>query len=710
MSEEATELPAWRKKFLATRMTFESILFERELIQPKREKLSVGLLGALGIWLFHALLLAQWAWRRGYFFNQADAESFGAVLRFAAYLKHQGFWALVKPEFADTALNPPLYFLAYVPVLNYLTPDLNLALVLVNSFFLLVLTLAIFLAVRRSRPNRAGWLGAAFALAMPFVMETARRPAPEMALMALVAAMYACYIRSDEFEHPKWTFAFAVVFSLGFFSHRFFWLYALPLAPFILAGLASPTRDDLLKGFFPGLVINLPWYLFLGAAMLAGFVPLWGHYNGVGHYLGLGLRAASLPLFVLGAAGLFWMYFSVFMPYEKRKVVAAWFWAPYLLLAWLVRGSHPALLYPALLPFAVALPVMTPHQARKYLLVFVLALGAVGQGGLVRPFSFNGLPLGGLPLPPAKDYRAGELLEMVRNSAPAGGGLVAVYGGDANLNAASLRFAYSAKGAGVKFADAPACPACAFLVVRKTARPGQPPRPTETDFAAIRTQGWFSALFDRTGELELADGSRAEIYQKRADTMKFFEEGTHNLRGLSLGRLTAEDATLKLSGFDKSTGKYASAELFVPAAQFLGGDVYGLTVDIRGLSAASPNKAPFVPSGFDSATITSARVSAYAVERYLAARLPFITGLEVELDGGGLGLKGITRGRELDVVLALSIHNNVLEVRPAEFSFGPVSLPDYFLALFSFRMDLADNPYNVRVGGLRVNKQMIELY
>ena len=217
-------LPAWRKKFLATRMTFESILFEKELLMPQREKLSTGLLGLAGVWLFHVALLAQWALRRGYFFTQSDADSFNSVLRFAEYFKSQGFWALLKPEFSGLSLNPPLYYLSYVPVFNYLTTDLNLALILVNSFFLLILALAIFFAVRRSRPNRAGWLGAAFALALPFVLETARRPSPELALMAMAAALYACYINSDEFEHGKWTFAFAVAMGLGFFSHRFFWL------------------------------------------------------------------------------------------------------------------------------------------------------------------------------------------------------------------------------------------------------------------------------------------------------------------------------------------------------------------------------------------------------------------------------------------------------------------------------------------------------
>ena len=63
---------SWKEKFLANRMTFESILFEKELVVPKREKLSVGLLGAAGIWLLGALLLAQWIFRQGSFFSAAE--------------------------------------------------------------------------------------------------------------------------------------------------------------------------------------------------------------------------------------------------------------------------------------------------------------------------------------------------------------------------------------------------------------------------------------------------------------------------------------------------------------------------------------------------------------------------------------------------------------------------------------------------------------
>lgn len=708
--ENQSDLPSWRKKFLATRMVMESILFEREVTQVKKQTLTRGLLVLGGIWLLQALLLAQWALRRGYFFNQADAESFGGVLRYAAYLKAEGFWALLKPEFADLTLNPPLYYLAYVPVFDYITNDLNAALIIVNSFFLFVLALSVFLAVRDSRPNAAGWLGAAFALAFPFVLETARRPSPEMALMALAAGLYACYIRSDDFNHPKWSFAFAICLGLGFFAHRHFWLYALPLAPFILAGLANPnSRDELFKGFFPGFILNLPWYVFAAAALAAGLVPLWGEYHGFWHYLKLGMSAAGLPLFILGGIALAWLHYSVFMPYEKKKVVSAWFWAPYLILAIGVRGSRPELLYPAMISFAIAVAIMTPHAARKYLLAAVLVLGALNQSGLVRPFPAGKYPVAGLPKPAAADYRAAELMAAIEANAPADGGLVGIYG-DGNLNAASLRYAASRKGLSVKFSDSPACPGCAFVLVHKTPRFGESDSAAEKTFLALRELSWFQATFDKKAEFELADTSKAQLYARVPSTMKFLEEGSHSVRNVRLGPLQIEEGTLALSGFDAATGAYAKAEFFAPAANLLGGDVYGLTLDLENLSAAGPFLDPFVPAGIGSVKLRSAKITEYAVERFLAGRLPFIQDLEVGLEEN-LQISGLARGRKLSAALALSVKKGgVLEAKPVSFSLGPVTLPPYVLALFTFRLDFTDNPYGIKVNGLRVNRRMLELY
>lgn len=711
MSDETENLPSWRKKFLATRMAMESILFERELLQPHKEKLSTGLLGLAGIWLFFTALLAQWALRRGYFFAQADADSLKAVLNFAAYVKVQGFWALVKPDFSVLSFNPPLYYLAYVPVLDFVTRDLNLAVVIVNSFFMLVLALAVYLAVTESRPQPAGWLGAAFALALPFVLETARRPDPAIALMALTAAVYACYIRSSEFAVPKWTLAFSVCLALGFYAHGAFWLYALPTVPFIGAGLANPnSRDDLFKGLFVGLVINLPWYLFAASAVAAGLVPLWGKYHGFWHYFGLGASAAGLPMFAVGAAALAWLYFSVFMAYPHKKTIAAWFWLPYLLLTWGLRGSHATLLYPALLSFAVAVAVMTPHQARKFLMAFVLVLGAVNQSGLLRPVTSGRYTLAGLPVSPASVYRASDLVRQVVASAPAGGGLAAVYG-DSALNADSLRFACSKAAPLLKFDDAPACPACATLLIRRTPRPGETPGAAESAFGALAASGWFQSLFVKKDSLALPDGSGVEVYARLPAGPEPLSEGVHELTGLVLGPLSISDASLTLSGYDAASGAYAKGVLFAPVAELYGGDIYGLTLDVGGLSLAGPELSNPALSGVGSVKVRSAKITAYALENFLSSRYPFLKNPQVKLDDGAVELFAKSRGRNLDVSFGLSLKNGaVLEARPLFFSFDNFQFPTFLLKLFTFSKDFSGNPYGITASGLRVRNQMIEIY
>ena len=81
-------------------------------------------------------------------------------------------------------------------------------------------------------------------------------------------------------------------------------------------------------------------------------------------------------------------------------------------------------------------------------------------------------------------------------------------------------------------------------------------------------------------------------------------------------------------------------------------------------------------------------------------------GLEENLE-----ITGLARGRKLSAALAVSVKKGgVLEAKPLAFSLGPVTLPPYVLALFTFRLDFTDNPYGIKVNGLRISKRMLELY
>ncbi len=49
-------------------------------------------------------------------------------------------------------------------------------------------------------------------------------------------------------------------------------------------------------------------------------------------------------------------------------------------------------------------------------------------------------------------------------------------------------------------------------------------------------------------------------------------------------------------------------------------------------------------------------------------------------------------------------------MRPAYFSLGPVTVTPLLLRLFTFRLDFRDNPYGIRLEGVRVTRQTLELY
>ncbi|MCX5786102.1 MAG: hypothetical protein NTX59_10475 [Elusimicrobia bacterium] len=641
MPEEKKQL-SWKEKFLANRATFESVLFEKELVMPAREKLSVGLLGAAGIWLLGVLLLAQWAFRQGCFFSAADASGFERINAYAAHLSSGGFWSLFKPMISGFELdpNPPLYYLSYFPVFKFLTSDLTSAMLAVNSFYLLVIALSIFLAVKKSRNNFSGWLGTAFTMAMPFTLEVARHPEPELAAMAMAAAAYSCYINSEDFEHSNWSFWSSVFFSLGFFAHRHFWVYALPLAPFIMPAMAGYlARNEILKGLLLGLALNLQWYSVFLVSRFLGFYRPESQSAGFWTSFGLSVQAASLPFFIIGGLALLWMYFSVFMPYANKKVVAAWFWVPYLALTYLVGTTDPKLFYPALFPLAIAAAVMTPNFIRKYLFWLALGLTFLNQSGLVAPFSFGRYFVAGLEAPQQDEQRGAEILESLTSQGP-GPSRVLVAGGGNSFNSASFSLLAGERGVAknmVFYNRSDLAPAFADYIVYRTPSYGAvPSRPmpaqvpyqgpmairrpfgretdntevghklktepaepkergplAESDLSSVFSESWFDLLFEETREFELKDTSKVLLYAKRRQTKEPFAAGKYTIKKYEIGGLNLENAKLTLKNFDPQKGIYSNALVFAPSASYEGIDIYGLALELTDLRIVAAGPAHF---------------------------------------------------------------------------------------------------------------------
>ncbi len=714
---EEKQIPGWRKRFLANRMTFESILFEKELVVQEKESLYAGLAGAFAIALFSSLLLTQWVLRQGYFFNAGDAAGFQMVSACLEHFKSGGVWNLFKPLSSGfgAPLVPPLYYLTYVPVLKFITGDLSWAMILVNSFYLCALALAIFIAVKKNRNTKSGWLAAGFAMAMPFVIEAARHPDHRLAAMALAAAVYATYINSEDFEYPPWNVWFGVFFGLGFFADTMFWVYVLPLVPFLISGLTNQLAGgSIAKGLLPGAILALPWYCFASAAWaLQYFSAAAGPETfrpGLWLYLVNISGAAGLPLFLLGGAALLWMYFSVFMPYSSRKIVAAWFWVPFVLVYFLF-GARPEYLYPALLPLAVAAAVMTPGKVRKYAAGVVLFFLLLNQSGVVVPFSLGRARVAGTSTPSRAEYRAAGLMaELKSRTAGAKTATVALAGEDENFNHISFNYLAGKAGAGaLKFAVyQPGTLGLADFVIYKTAA-----------FNTVQAGGalareislpWFTAAFSQAAAFDLPDTSRLVLYAKKPVSGPPFRDGKRRFKKMNLGGILMDEGDITLSGFDPARGVYAKAALFSPYATIGGFDIYGLNLEISDFSGSSDTGSisdiRLTKAG--TVRIVSARLTNYAFERYLAGRYGALKSPEVRLDET-VQIDGLHDGKQVHGELFLLARPPALDFILIDFTYDGYRIPGFMRALFKFKYDMSGLPCEIRFNRIKIENQMLEI-
>ena len=716
---EEKKVPGWQKRFLANRMTFESILFEKELVVQEKESFYGGLAGAFAIALFSSLMMAQWVVRQGYFFSAGDAAGLRMVSACLEHFKSGGVWNIFRPlssGFGDPVI-PPLYYLTYVPVMKFIASDLTRAMMLVNTFYLCGLALAIFTAVKKNRNNRSGWLAAGFAMAMPFVIEAARHPDHRLASMALAAAAYAAYINSEEFEYPSWNMWFGVFFGLGFFADTLFWVYMLPLVPFLLSGLTNQLASgSILKGLVPGAVLALPWYVFASASWgLRYFSEAAGPQvfrPGLWLYIVSVSGAAGLPLFLLGALALLWMYFSVFMPYSSRKIVAAWFWVPFVVVYFVFNG-RPEYLYPALLPMAVAVAVMTPGKARKYLAGVAVLFMLLNQSGLVGEVALGRARVAGGPKPSRAEYRIPELMAELRSRAPAGKiSRVAIVGEDENFNHASFNYLAAKTGPGeLKFSVyGPETLGLADFVLYKTGAFNSVRNDASAATAKEISSAWFASAYSSGASYDLPDASQLVLYSKNKPASPPFPEGKLALKNADLGGLLIDEGSLVLSGFDPARGVYSKAVLFAPYATFAGFDVYGLSLDISDFAGLSGGgSGPDIRlTGAGTVRIVSARLTSYAFERYLADTYAGLKKPEVKLNGT-VQVYAIHKDKQVYGELAVSAKQAELELSLVNFIYGSYQVPDLMLDVLKFKYDLSALPCELRFNRIKLKDQMLEI-
>ena len=683
----------------ANRYAFESVLFEHKAVNVK-DRTWIGFWGSVLIWLISVMFLYEWLQGRGPLLSAEEAGTFSGVLHYISAIDDQGLWTLIKPDFNSVPYSPPFYYLLYVPVMKFITSDLNTAMLIVNSLFLLVLSIMPFFAVSATHGWLGGLLASAAVMSCPFVTEAARMPSVSIAVIAMVTGFYCAFMAYTEMVDNKWSFAFALFFAFGMYTSGTFWVYTIPLWQAMLTGTTNNVNGSrFFKVLLPGFLINASWYLCFAILLLAGMLPLRGQYEGIFTLLKGSLPGLGLPLLAAGGISLVWMYFNSYKPYEKRKDLMRMFWVPWAALSFGLCVQDPRMLYPALMALPLSIAIMTPYRIEKFMLSAFIVLFLANN--LAAPVNVAGLTLFGTSRKGMNDMPYELIMKSISENLPRGRAKAGVYSTDGSLNAESFSFAFKKSNPELMFINNPALPDFSSLVLNKVSKEGK----SSEEFEKFHTEEGFPYLFQKKDEIRCQDGSKVEIYAKQVKSPGVFENGKYPIGSLTFGNFTARKVTLGIEGYQNEETGY-TGYFHVPSASLYGGDIYGLRIDVSGLKFANVNGAPSL-SDIDRMRISAARLTAYTVESVLREKLPFLEELGVEMDNNRLTVSGDLKGHRLVINFGIVMPKpGIIEIRPLAFSFMGVNFPEgmeFLLRIFAYRINLSENPYGLTAGEISMS-------
>ncbi|MCR4820605.1 MAG: hypothetical protein K5838_05715 [Elusimicrobiales bacterium] len=689
----------------ANRYAFESVLFEHKAINVK-DKTWAGVLGAILIWGVSVIFLFEWIKGRGPLLGQEEAQTFSAVLHYFSALGDNSFWTFIKPDFNSLRYSPPLYYLLYVPVLKFITSDLNMAMLFVNSIFLLVLSIMPFFAVSPKRGWIGGLLASAAVMSCPFITEAARMPSASIAVIALVAGFYCSFMAYTELADNKWSYAFALFFVLGLYTSGTFWIYTIPLWQAMLTGTTNNVNGArFFKVLLAGFLVNASWYLCFIILLMAGIIPLRGQYEGAMALIKGAVPSLGLPLLFMGGIFLAWMYFNTYKPYEKRKDLMRMFWVPWAVFTFGICAHDPSVLYPALIALPLSIAIMVPYRLEKILVSCFIVLFLANN--LASPVNISGIRLLGTARSSVSSMPYEQIMETVRAHLPQGKAKIGVYSKDGSINAESFSFAFKKINPKLIFLNDPMMPDFSALVINKTEADGS----NSAAFDKLRSEEGFQYLFIKQGEIRCQDGSKVEIYSKNNKPFGTFPAGRYPIGTLTFGKFTARKVILGIEQHDPVSESY-KGYIFAPSASLYGGDIYGLRLDVSGLKFSDVNSSPAL-SDIDSARITSSRLSSYTVESVLRQELPFLEEISVSMDNDKLTIGGNVKGHSIVINFGVSIpKDGIIEIRPLAFSFMGVNFPEgmqFLLKIFAYRINLSENPYGLSAGSISMSSGIMEI-
>jgi len=700
--EEKQSVPQWKRKWIASRMTFESILFERELLTPKKEKSYKGIIYFILIFIFQIGLLFFYFFRNNGALSYIDIEKIKMAENYFSSIINSGFMEFLKSGNMSTAWDMPFYYLTYIPIFKYITSDYSYSIFIVNSIYILLIMISIYLIINIKRNYQSALLGVAFASSMPYLINLSHHFSPQLATIAFVCLTYFFFIKSEEFEDNKWIFPMALSVSFGILTDKFFLFYVLPIVPWFVYVFGGIYRASLFKGFLPGIIFGIPFYLRLFVqliivSMTYGRDFIKNKNFNLFWYINPSINALHVIFFIIGIITLLWMYYSLFMPYERRKIVGKWFFLSYIAF-WILPIKRPEYIYPALIPFAISTAIMTPSMIRKFLLYFFLGISFINQTGIIteKYINFNGNKINiiGLPEIPSKKEKLDNIMILLKENI-SGVKIVGIYGENNYINANTLKaMSLKYKINDVKFINCPE--EFSFLpdiLIVKGADNIQ------------RLPKEFFLLFKEKINFNNRDIS---IFIKDIPEQYIIKEiKKYPIKNMSFAGINFADIFIDGLGFDEVRKVYKDASIYISYATHDEIDAYGINLKANDFCIARIED-KFIICGFSGLKIENLKITDFSLARYIEKKFPMLKNFSVEIDRY-IEISGDLNGRNLLMRGNININKSDIVFSFNMFSYNGYELPDWLYHFLNFKIDFKELPVSIKINNIKYKKALLEI-
>lgn len=570
---------------------------------------------------------------------------------------------------------------------------------------------------------------------VPEVQWLFREQLLDLPLTAWVAAAYAAWFWSEDFERPAPALLFGLLFGAAMMTKWSAFSYFLPVYASAWRARSEPSRRRwALAAALLAAALTAPWYLAQAPVLLPQLVaasadnaqPLWT-LNGLLSYPRQMAAGLEFPLFALGLAGV--LAAPAGDRGKQRLALETWLLSSFLF--WiLVPNRQLRYLLPGLIPLAVFAMSGWPRSVRLALCAYQLAAAANFSRAWIAPKELHVvLPVKvfGTRLPAREDWRIEEILRHAAETREPGMPLanLALLANHERFNGANFNWILDRlglEGLHMRGINRRVCEFAEYLLM-KTGSLGDPAvvvQLPEVRERILAEDSWFQRGYEKDRSWPLPDGTEAVLYRRRRRTDAPLPEGRTLFHYYEEGKFAASGLVIELDGWEPGRGVYRKARLKADSLALRGLkiDAPNVLMEDLFLVPVQPPDAKGRPAPdalldvrllkMRRLVFASASVSEDSLAQFLRERVPALGEVQVRLDkdvAARVSLFGLPVEARASAELAPGA--SALVLRAEELKVAGVPLPTALLGpLRRYVLDFSPNPelpFEIEVSRLSIS-------